>query len=684
MRRIQDTIYDVLDQYTGEYSTYNKVTLYYDGTSMSDAKCDGVIYRKLGIEYFRRVFVGDLNAKWFGVTGDGVTDDTNNMDRAFLACVALKKMLYVPEGTYILNKQWNVRLGIRGAGKDKTIFKIKDSSAIALGGHLFYAFTDNVTLRDFSIDGNRVNNLGTSTNGIGGIGCNNAKYLKIIDVIVRNCRAKGLFLSGFARGQLSRVDVDSCGRYGTEAPAAQADRIGVLLDNNVLQGDANFTDTDTIIEYLNVTNCGGDGVVTGVGTTFYKCKSNNNGVELASHDPGCAGFYSRPPMISNGVIQNLTFLECEANNNTGLGIDVGNNAGSALSPISRNVKVIGCTTVGNRLLGIGMAGTRNGLIALNISYNNGTQVTLASSEPNYRRAGIGLDGVAGLVSSDILVTNNICYDNQSTKTQIYPIYFGFGDLVSAGSSNIKVWDNKFDGNSTASPYVQNKNNTVTSGYLSVQNNIGLTSHDFLVVESDTIAVNSPLIKLSAASNVNVLGIKSGLSRDEVVLENISAFNITLVNSVNFILGNENLVLPPSAKATFKCIEGAKWERLLSKTEQDTIYALKVSTPVTITTTTQQAIVNTKYIANNAGLVTITLPLEVNAAIGDQVLIRGKGAGLWRLAQNALQLVHLGATDTTAGTGGSLTATNRYDAVVVEKIAANEWLVVSVIGTLTVV
>lgn len=107
-----------------------------------------------------------------------------------------------------------------------------------------------------------------------------------------------------------------------------------------------------------------------------------------------------------------------------------------------------------------------------------------------------------------------------------------------------------------------------------------------------------------------------------------------------------------------------------------------SSVIEITGTTQSAAVNVKYIANNAGVVTITLP--TTAIQGDQVLIRGKGAGGWKLAQNASQVIH-GATDTTTGTGGSLASQTRYDCVTVECITANTgWIIINKQGTLTTV
>jgi len=103
--------------------------------------------------------------------------------------------------------------------------------------------------------------------------------------------------------------------------------------------------------------------------------------------------------------------------------------------------------------------------------------------------------------------------------------------------------------------------------------------------------------------------------------------------------------------------------------------------VEVTTTTQAASVNTKYIANNASTVTITLPTI--ATQGQQILIRGKGAGGWKLNQNSGQTIH-GATDTTTGTGGSIASQSRYDTVALECITANtDFIIISNRGTLTI-
>jgi len=100
-------------------------------------------------------------------------------------------------------------------------------------------------------------------------------------------------------------------------------------------------------------------------------------------------------------------------------------------------------------------------------------------------------------------------------------------------------------------------------------------------------------------------------------------------------------------------------------------------------TSQSAAVNNGYITNNAGLVTVTLP--DTAALGSVVRIAGKGAGGWRLAQNAGETINFGSSPTTAGVGGYLESTNRYDAVEVICITADTtWAVLSSVGNLTVV
>ncbi|MDD5211391.1 MAG: hypothetical protein PHV62_03185 [Sulfuricurvum sp.] len=80
----------------------------------------------------------------------------------------------------------------------------------------------------------------------------------------------------------------------------------------------------------------------------------------------------------------------------------------------------------------------------------------------------------------------------------------------------------------------------------------------------------------------------------------------------------------------------------------------------VTGTTQAMVADSAYVANNAGLVTLTLP--ATAAFGTAIVVLGKGAGGWSIAQNAGQNIQVGNTSSTVGVGGSVSSTNRYDSI----------------------
>lgn len=103
----------------------------------------------------------------------------------------------------------------------------------------------------------------------------------------------------------------------------------------------------------------------------------------------------------------------------------------------------------------------------------------------------------------------------------------------------------------------------------------------------------------------------------------------------------------------------------------------------VTTTSQTIAVNNRYSANNASLVTFTLP--TTAAIGDTFEILGKGAGLFKIAQNASGQISSQSQSTTSGTGGSLTAVEQFNWIRCTCITANNiWVVAGMTGDFTIV
>lgn len=106
---------------------------------------------------------------------------------------------------------------------------------------------------------------------------------------------------------------------------------------------------------------------------------------------------------------------------------------------------------------------------------------------------------------------------------------------------------------------------------------------------------------------------------------------------------------------------------------------------TVITASKQCVSDVMYGADYATLLTFTLPSVANSHLGDKLTIIGVGAGGWLLAQNATQLIHVGATASVAGTGGSIASSNRYDTVsLVCTVEGTTWTAYAVVGSLTVV
>lgn len=95
------------------------------------------------------------------------------------------------------------------------------------------------------------------------------------------------------------------------------------------------------------------------------------------------------------------------------------------------------------------------------------------------------------------------------------------------------------------------------------------------------------------------------------------------------------------------------------------------------------VIDSGYIANNAGTCVLTLPAA--AVVGSIIEVTGiNNATGWQIAQNAGQTIYLGASPTTTGAAGSLTSTAIRDSVkLVCVVANNDWNVLSVVGNITV-
>jgi len=110
-------------------------------------------------------------------------------------------------------------------------------------------------------------------------------------------------------------------------------------------------------------------------------------------------------------------------------------------------------------------------------------------------------------------------------------------------------------------------------------------------------------------------------------------------------------------------------------------SFSLAAPTNEASTTVALTAGTFYLANAATLITFTLAASPTA--GDTYVIVGIGAGGWKVAQNASQLIELptGIT-TTTGTGGSLSSNNRYDCVTITySETSNTFVATNIVGNI---
>lgn len=118
-------------------------------------------------------------------------------------------------------------------------------------------------------------------------------------------------------------------------------------------------------------------------------------------------------------------------------------------------------------------------------------------------------------------------------------------------------------------------------------------------------------------------------------------------------------------------------------------AINNTSPVitwTVTAVDASIVAGNGYIANKAGLLTMTLP--ASGTVGDIFEITGINTATgWKIAQNANQQIFFGTSSTTVGVGGSLASINIRDSVkcvCVVAGASTVWNVLSSVGNITIV
>jgi hypothetical protein len=118
--------HNVIDKSTGEIFSFIKVEEYVDGTKMNISKCDSVIFVSYKKEFFRRIYDGEVNIKWFGA-------NEHREDNEVVINKILKRyrMVKIPIGEFKISNTIFLPEGasLKGFGKN-SIIKLKAKSGV--------------------------------------------------------------------------------------------------------------------------------------------------------------------------------------------------------------------------------------------------------------------------------------------------------------------------------------------------------------------------------------------------------------------------------------------------------------------------------------------------------------------------------------------------------------------------
>ncbi len=312
--------------------------------------------------------------------------------------------------------------------------------------------------------------------------------------------------------------------------------------------------------------------------------------------------------------------------------------------------------------------------ALTMSFNNVNlpvttssvgQVTIGGTAAFHAYGSQNIFGGLGTGNFTTTGAENTGYGNSvmnSLTNGAHNTGIGAGALVNvtSGISNTAI------GQGSGSGLITGNNNTL----------LGATAgSSYVGAESNNIVIGSGVLGTAAESNTIRIG-DSGFSKCFVGgIDGINVGSVATVLTMNgagtnqlgtaVITAGTNISVVASANAVTINATGAA---SFSWTD--------------VSGTSQAATVNSGYTANNAGLVTITLP--VTAAYGTTIRVVGKGAGGWKVAQNASQLIHFNSGVTTTGATGFLASAAQYDcAELLCTVADTTWTVISSEGNITV-
>ena len=173
----------------------------------------------------------------------------------------------------------------------------------------------------------------------------------------------------------------------------------------------------------------------------------------------------------------------------------------------------------------------------------------------------------------------------------------------------------------------------------------------------------------------------GVAKFSSTYFSVSSGNVSLLGTVPQVIHTDSGDATPSGSAF--TIAGSGAVSTSGSGSTVTVASAGISNWVVDSGTSRTLTVNQGVIFTSASLMTATLP--TTAAVGSTIKLICSGTGLFKVAQNASQVIHLGIGVTTTGTGGSLTAKNLGDTLeLICTVANTTWYCFPATGSFDIV
>lgn len=317
----QDNIYD-----RNNLNGYFQIKTYYDGTPITEEKCDGVVYKKVGNNFYQKELQDNtINVKWYGAKGDGKNDDYEAIQKA----CTLPHNVYFPQGKYVIRKDYiKLKGGYKYFGDGKNLSYIiqrTKSDKYGFGGAGFF-YVESSDEKNY-IDGTQISKLGFDgcvseyghgqwTHLLALVGTNNTV---VEDCGFYNFRGDGILVSG----GLNYIDISKSLRHNKNLKIRNCsfDGGGTFLNRNGIS----FIDIDNaLVENCDFKRIGHKNLVKSVGAIDFERdieKSITKNVIISNckfsdiTQVNTAGITimmrsEQPNQIENFTFKNNTFTNC--------------------------------------------------------------------------------------------------------------------------------------------------------------------------------------------------------------------------------------------------------------------------------------------------------------------------------------------------------------------------------------